>query len=178
MKLSSDVESRVKVQSYGGSPSIEGVAFVELRRFNDDGGSMLELLRFNEPRPAGLEGFEPQQLNYSVVQPGAIKAFHLHRRQTDVWFVPPEDRILMVLVDVRADSASTGVAQRIMLGDGNNRLVRLPPGVAHGCKNLGAAPARILYLTDVLFDPDPARCDEGRLPWDHAGAEIWETPKE
>jgi dTDP-4-dehydrorhamnose 3,5-epimerase len=178
MKLRPEVESRVKVQRYGGSPSIAGVEFVELRRFNDDGGSMLELLRFGEPRPAGLEGFEPLQLNYSVVQPGAIKAFHLHRRQTDVWFVPPEDRILMVLVDVRADSASTGVARRFMLGDGNNRLVRVPPGVAHGCRNLGTAPARILYLTDVLFDPDPERCDEGRLPWDHAGAEIWETPKE
>ena len=75
MKLSSEVEPLVQLQRYGDSPSIDGVALVGLRRFNDDGGSMLELLRINEPRPAGLEGFEPQQLNYSVVQPGAIKAF-------------------------------------------------------------------------------------------------------
>jgi dTDP-4-dehydrorhamnose 3,5-epimerase len=178
MKLSADADSALRVQRYDDSPSIDGVELIELRRFNDDGGSMMELFRFNEPRPAGLKSFEPQQLNYSVVQPGAIKAFHLHRRQTDVWFVPPEDRILMALVDMRAGSESEGVRQRIMLGDGNSRLVRVPPGVAHGCRNLSRTESRILYITDLLFDPDPERCDEGRLPWDFAGAEIWDTVKE
>lgn len=178
MKLTDDAESILRVQRYDGTPSIDGVALVELRRFNDDAGSMLELLRFNEPRPAGLEGFEPQQLNYSVLQPGAVKAFHVHRRQTDVWFVPPEDRVLQVLVDVRAGSPSEGVRQRIMLGDGNSRLVRVPPGVAHGCRNLAMTESRILYLADLLFDPDPESCDEGRLPWDYAGEEIWDIVKE
>jgi len=178
MKLSADADSALRVQRYDDSSSIDGVELIELRRFNDEGGSMMELFRFNEPRPAGLKGFEPQQLNYSVVQPGAIKAFHLHRRQTDVWFVPPEDRILMALVDMRAGSESEGVRQRIMLGDGNSRLVRVPPGVAHGCRNLSRTESRILYITDLLFDPDPEHCDEGRLPWDFAGAEIWDIVKE
>ena len=35
------------------------------------------------------------------MDPGVIKAFHLHRRQTDVWFVPPGDKMLLVLLDVR-----------------------------------------------------------------------------
>ena len=178
MKLTDNADSTLRVQRYGGSPSIAGVALIELRRFNDDGGSMMELFRFNEKRPAGLEDFEPIQLNYSVVQPGAIKAFHLHRRQTDVWFVPPEDRILLALVDVRSGSPSEGVRQRIMLGDGNSRLIRVPPGVAHGCRNLGTTESRILYLADVPFDPDPKRCDEGRLPWDFVGSEIWDIVKE
>ena len=26
-----------------------------------------------------------------------------------------------------------------------------------------------------LLQADPARCDEGRLPWDHFGADIWEV---
>ncbi len=178
MKLIADVDSLMRVQRYDGSPSIDGVAFTELRRFNDDGGAMTELLRFDETRPAGLEGFEPRQLNYSILQPGVIKAFHLHRRQTDVWYVPPEDRILLALVDVRDGSPTVGVKQRLMLGDGRSRLVRVPPGVAHGCRNIGAAEARILYLTDLVFDPDPERCDEGRLPWDFVGAEIWDVAKE
>jgi dTDP-4-dehydrorhamnose 3,5-epimerase len=178
MKLISEVESSLRVQRYGGGETIDGVHLIDLRRFNDDGGSMMELLRFHEPRPAGLEGFEPRQLNYSVLQPGTIKAFHVHRRQTDVWFVPPEDRILLVLVDVRAESPSSKVVRRIVLGDGNASLIRVPPGVAHGCRNLGDRPARIIYLTDHLFDPEPGRCDEGRLPWDHVGAEIWDVTKE
>ncbi len=177
MKLSPDVESKLRVQRYESAPSIEGVELIELRRFNDDGGSMLELFRFHEPRPSGLEGFDPQQLNYSVVQPGAIKAFHVHRKQTDLWFVPPEDRILMALVDVRDGSPSEGVRRRLMLGDGNSRLVRVPPGVAHGCRNLSNTASRIVYLTDAPFDPDPERCDEGRLPWDFLGTEVWEVER-
>ena len=178
MKLTADADSVLRVQRYDGAPSIDGVEVIDLRRFNDDGGSMMELFRFNEPRPGGLQGFEPQQLNYSVVQPGVIKAFHLHRRQTDVWFVPPEDRVLLALVDVRAGSPTEGARQRLILGDGNSRLVRVPPGVAHGCLNLSRTESRILYLTDALFDPDPGHCDEGRLPWDFAGAEIWDIVKE
>ncbi len=51
MKLSADADSVLRVQRYDGSPSIDGVELIELRRFNDDGGSMMELFRFNEPRP-------------------------------------------------------------------------------------------------------------------------------
>jgi dTDP-4-dehydrorhamnose 3,5-epimerase len=128
--------------------------------------------------PSGLAGFEPAQLNYSTLQPGAIKAFHVHRRQTDVWFVPPEDRVLLILVDVREGSPTEGQESRWVLGDGRAALVRIPPGVAHGCRNLGTQLARILYLTDLEFDPDPQRCDEGRLPWDYVGGEVWELPRE
>jgi dTDP-4-dehydrorhamnose 3,5-epimerase len=52
--------------------------------------------------------------------------------------------------------------------------VRIPTGVAHGVRNLGSATGRIIYFVDVPFSPDPALCDEGRLPWDHAGADVWE----
>jgi len=53
--------------------------------------------------------------------------------------------------------------------------LRIPPGVAHGARNLGSAPARIIYFVDVLFSPDPAECDEGRLPWDYAEADVWDV---
>jgi hypothetical protein len=29
----------------------------------------------------------------------------------------------------------------------------------------------------VQFQADPAVCDEGRLPWDFAGADIWDVVK-
>jgi dTDP-4-dehydrorhamnose 3,5-epimerase len=177
MKLTADAERAYRLQDYGAAPTIDGVVTVELRRFNDDGGAMIELLRDGE-HPPELDGFEPRQINYSTLQPGTIKAFHVHREQTDVWFVPPEDRVLAVLVDVRERSASRGARLRRMLGDGRPMLVRIPPGVAHGCRNLGTAPARIVYFTDRLFSPEPARCDEGRLPWDWAGADVWETARD
>lgn len=175
--FSSDAQAAYTVQDYSPRPTIAGVEIVPLRRFNDDGGSMTELGRLEEGRLAGVEGFVCRQVNYSVMDPLAIKAFHLHRRQTDVWYVPPSDKILLVLADVRAGSSSEGCVQRIVLGDGNSRLVRIPPGVAHGARNLRpAGPSVIVYFVDVQFSAD-AECDEGRLPWDHFGAQVWEVER-
>jgi dTDP-4-dehydrorhamnose 3,5-epimerase len=109
--------------------------------------------------------------------PGTIKAYDLHARQTDLWYVPPSDRMLVVLLDVRQGSPTEGARMRLVLGDGTSRLLRIPPGVAHGVRNLAASAGRVVYLTDLQFSPEPASCDEGRLPWDFAGAEVWEVTR-
>jgi len=176
-QFNASAEAAYGVQDYSPSTSIEGLEIHPLRRFNDDGGSMSELARLQDGQLEGVEGFRCRQMNYSVMEPLAIKAFHLHRRQTDVWYVPPSDKILLCVADVRSGSASEGVLQRIVLGDGNSRLVRIPPGVAHGAKNLRpAAPGAIIYFVDVQFSMD-SDCDEGRLPWDHFGPEIWDVER-
>jgi len=175
MELTPDAKRAFHVQAYGPAPSIDGVELIELRRHHDDGGSVTELARLADGRPQALAGFTLRQVNYSEVEPGAIKAFHLHLRQTDVWFVPPGDRMLVVLVDVRKGSRTEGTKLRLMLGDGAARMLRIPPGVAHGVRNLATATGRVVYFTDVHFSPEPAACDEGRLPWDYAGREIWEV---
>ena len=175
MEFTPHAKRAFHVQAYGPAPSIDGVELIELRRHHDDGGSMTELARLADGRPQALAGFTLRQVNYSEVEPGAIKAFHLHLRQTDVWFVPPGDRMLVVLVDVRKGSRTEGTKLRLMLGDGTARMLRIPPGVAHGVRNLATATGRIVYFTDVHFSPEPAACDEGRLPWDYAGREIWEV---
>jgi dTDP-4-dehydrorhamnose 3,5-epimerase len=176
-KFTPEAAAAYGVQDYSAKPMIAGVELVQLRRFNDDGGSMTELGRLQDGVHADLPGFVVRQVNYSVMEPLAIKAFHLHKRQTDVWFVPPSDKILLVLGDVRAGSATQGMVKRIVLGDGNSRLVRIPPGVAHGCRNLRpAAPSLIVYFVDVQFSTG-SDCDEGRLPWDHFGAAVWEVER-
>ena len=138
---------------------------------------MTELARLADGHPQAFAGFVVRQINYSEVEPGAIKAFHLHQRQTDVWYVPPSDRMLMVLLDVRQGGKTEGVRMRFTLGAGTSRLVRIPPGVAHGVRNLASGAGRIIYFTDVHFSAEPSMCDEGRLPWDYAGAEIWEVTR-
>ena len=177
MEFSPEAKRAFKLQSYHPPRPIDGVNIVSLARHHDDGGSLTELLRLSEGRPAGLGDFTVRQINYSEVAPGAIKAFHLHARQTDVWFVPPDDKMLVVLLDVRAHSRSHGAQRRIVLGDGQTRLLRIPPGVAHGVKNLAASRGRIIYLVDVQFSTDPDQTEEGRLPWDFAGADIWDVTR-
>ncbi len=175
MNLGSRAKSVYRLQEYGEKPTIDGVQIVGLRRFNDDGGSMVELLRLSGGAPAGFDALELKQVNYSCLQPGVVKAFHVHRTQTDVWFVRPEDRVLLVLVDVREGSSTENRQLRMMLGDGNAQLVRIPNGVAHGCRNLGTHPASLIYFTDQHFAPAPETCDEGRLPWDFLGREVWDV---
>ncbi len=177
MEFSPDAKRAFHMQTYGGAAAIDGVRVVDLVRHADDGGSMTELARLTEGRVAGLENFTVRQVNYSEMAPGAIKAFHLHARQTDVWYVPPSDRMLVVLLDVRKGSRTEGARQRVMLGNGASRLLLIPPGVAHGVKNLGDAPGRLVYLVDLHFTTEPATCDEGRLPWDFAGAGVWEVTR-
>lgn len=177
MDLTDAAKRAFALQDYSPSPDIDGVQVVELKRFVDDGGSFLELGRLTGGLHAALPGFEVKQINYSEMDPGAIKAFHVHRRQTDVWFVPPGDKMLLVLLDVRQDSRSRNVERRIVLGDGGCRLVRIPPGVAHGVKNLGLERGRIIYFVDTQFSAAPDQCDEGRLPWDFAGPHVWDVTR-
>jgi len=177
MEFSPEAKRAFNLQAYGGASAIEGVRLVELARHADDGGAMTELARLTDGRAAGLGDFTVRQVNYSEMAPGVIKAFHLHTRQTDVWFVPPSDRMLVLLLDVRKGSRTDGARQRLMLGNGTSRLLVIPPGVAHGVRNLGESPGRIIYFPDLHFSPEPATCDEGRLPWDFAGKDVWEMTR-
>jgi dTDP-4-dehydrorhamnose 3,5-epimerase len=160
--------------------AIDGVRVVPLQRFVDHGGSMTELTRLDEGGTfhQGFTDFKVRQINFSTLDPGIVKAFHVHMRQRDVWFVPPEDRVLLVLVDVREGSPTAKRALKVLLGGGRSVLVAIPPGVAHGCKNVGDGAAHLVYMTDVHFSPEPGKTDEHRLPWDIVGAEIWEPAKE
>ncbi|MBL8857070.1 MAG: dTDP-4-dehydrorhamnose 3,5-epimerase family protein [Planctomycetes bacterium] len=176
-QFNKEAEAQYAKQDYSAKKRIEGLEIVELKRFNDDGGAMTELGRLDGGIHKQLPGFTVKQVNYSVLEPLAIKAFHLHKRQTDVWYVPPSDKLLLVLADVRKGSPTEGLVMRFVLGDGNSRLVRIPPGVAHGCKNLRpASPCAIIYFVDVQFSTDD-QCDEGRLPWDHFGEKVWDVER-
>lgn len=177
MEINEQAKAAFSYQDYTAAGRIDGVEILELRRFNDDGGAITELGRLTAGMHGELEGFEAKQINYSEVEPDAVKAYHLHHRQTDVWYVPPHDKLLLVLHDCRQGSSTAGTTMRFVLGDGRNRLVRIPPGVAHGTKNLARSVGRIIYMVDVQFSPEPGECDEGRLPWDFLGAEVWDVVK-
>jgi dTDP-4-dehydrorhamnose 3,5-epimerase len=171
VELGEQYRERFSVQEYRSGPRIDGVELRELRRFEEDGGSFNEVMRVSDGEAEDWPGFAPRQCSHSEVLPGAIKAFHVHRRQTDLWFVPAGSRLLVGLVDVREESATAGAQMRFVAGAGRSHMLLIPPGVAHGCANLGGAASALLYFTDRQFDAsDP---DEGRLPWDLLGAGFW-----
>jgi dTDP-4-dehydrorhamnose 3,5-epimerase len=49
--------------------------------------------------------------------------------------------------------------------------ILIPPGVAHGYKVIGDAPAMLIYVTDRFYNPK----DEGRIPYNHPAIQYdWE----
>ena len=171
--LGPEFQSVVSTQEYTSRPRIEGVQIIDLRLMNDDGGSFAELVRFDEEGCLlAVPQFKVRQSSYSLVLPGAIKAFHLHYNQEDVWFVPPTDRLLIGLIDARKDSPTYNQSMRFVMGGGKAQLLYIPRGVGHGCANIGTEPATILYYVNQHFDLDDP--DERRLPYDMLGTDFWQ----
>jgi dTDP-4-dehydrorhamnose 3,5-epimerase len=76
------------------------------------------------------------------------------------------------LVDCRAGSG--GTRRQVLLSGEEPAVLVIPPGVAHGYR-AGRRGALLLYAADRQFDPDQP--NEGRLPWDYFGRELWEEDR-
>jgi dTDP-4-dehydrorhamnose 3,5-epimerase len=160
-------------QNYSAKKAIEGVRLVPLHPAVDDGGMFTELARLEGGRLAGMDDFTVRQVNYSLMAPGTIKAWHLHLNQEDVWFVPPSFALVVGLWDVRGSSPTAGLTMRLVLGRGRSQLLYIPRGVAHGAANLSTSDAFLIYFVNQQFDPQEP--DEYRLPYDAVGADFWQV---
>jgi dTDP-4-dehydrorhamnose 3,5-epimerase len=172
--LLDEVRGEISAQTYAPRPTIAGVALDEVRVSRSPDGLFAELGRIgDEGQLLGVEGFQPVQWNWSLLEPGAVKAWHLHLDQDDVFIIPPVARLLVGLADLRRDSPTAKGLQRLVLGAGRCDRLLIPRGVAHGVANLGREPQALLYAVNSLFTPDPEKTDELRLRWDRFGAEFW-----
>ena len=175
--LVEEARTRLTRQSYAPRSPIAGVVLSEVAVSRSADGLFAEIARIDGGGAGvqGLEGFRPVQWNWSLLQPGAVKAWHLHLDQEDLFIVPPDSTLLVGLVDLRRDgnSDTRPSPQRLVLGAGHCHRLLIPRGVAHGVANLGTAPQALLYAVNQLFTADRDRTDEWRLPWDHFGTEFW-----
>jgi dTDP-4-dehydrorhamnose 3,5-epimerase len=148
------------------------VQLIDLPLFSDEGGDFCELTRFlADGTLSQLPEYRPAQISYSLMEPGTIKAWHLHRNQDDLWFVPPGDRLLIGLLDTREGSPTHDRSMRLVMGAGKARLLFVPRGVAHGVANLSPRPASVIYFVNQGFDAQQP--DEHRLPHDILGPDFW-----
>jgi dTDP-4-dehydrorhamnose 3,5-epimerase len=146
---------------------IEGVVFKELVTHTDERGFFREIIRVTDV--FFREGFG--QWSHSLMHPGTAKAWHIHQRQTDWWYVGL-GTLKVALYDTRADSPTAGELMEFLMGDHQPaQVVRIPPGVAHGCKAL-TGPTHLFYVTSHTYDPK----DEGRIPHDDPEIDYdWES---
>lgn len=137
-------------------PRIDGVRVKQLRVIPDERGRLMEMLRRDD------ELFlEFGQTYLTTMYPGVTKAWHYHKLQTD-HFVCVRGMIKLALFDEREGSPTKGVVDELFLGEHQQVLVQIPPGVWHGFKNVGEGEAMIVNVSTHPYDHQ--RPDEYRLP--------------
>jgi dTDP-4-dehydrorhamnose 3,5-epimerase len=127
---------------------IDGVTITELSQFSDERGAVLHMLRCNAP-----EFVRFGECYFSEVLPGAIKAWKLHREQTQNLAVPV-GRIRLVIYDDRVASNTRGNLQIEELGRPDSYFrVQIPPGLWYGFACIGNTPALLANCADLPHDP-------------------------
>ena len=84
---------------------------------------------------------------------GVAKAWHIHKVQIDWWYVAC-GLLKVALYDTRDDSATKGQLMEFMMGDGRATCLKIPPGVAHGCRALAALRAEVAGGPGTGFAPE------------------------
>ncbi len=136
---------------------IEGIIIKKLVRHHDARGYFEELIRVTDDMFA--EGFG--QLSHSYMHKGVVKAWHIHKTQVDWWYVA-KGTLHVGLYDKRKGSPTFGVLNEFILGEkGENVVLKIPPGVAHGCKVI-SPDSELFYVTSGTYSID----EEGRIPED------------
>lgn len=144
---------------------IDGVSVTPKRQIHDERGKVMHMLKTTDP-----EFREFGEIYFSCVQPGAIKAWHIHKVMT-LNYAVPHGLIKFVLYDDRAGSPTRGVVQELFLGPENYHLVTVPPMVWNGFKGLGQGPAIVANCATHYHTPDEIdRCDpfDNDIPYDWA----------
>lgn len=126
---------------------IDGVKIKQLKRNADERGFLMEMLRVDD-----AEFYSRYQQSYiSLNYPGVIRAWHYHKKQTDVW-VCPSGMVKAVLYDVREGSPTKGEVQEVFMGENNMVMLRIPVGVYHGYKTVGLTASLLINFPDQLYD--------------------------
>lgn len=142
----------------------DGIAGVRLLRLvrNSDGRGNLTVLGSDTRDP----GFAAPHVYLVTAEPGSLRAWVFHRRQSDrLAFLDGDFRV--VLYDLRPDSATCGRLQVLDVGAANPVQVTIPPLVVHGVQNRGATTAIFVNMPTRAYDP--AAPDKARLRHPHPG---------
>lgn len=147
---------------------IEGVKVKKLRVVPDERGRLMEILRSDD------EFFiKFGQVYMTTVYPGVVKAWHLHRIQTDN-VVTLKGMIKLALYDSRDKSPTKGEVNEFFIGEHNPLLIQIPKEVYHGWKCISESEAVVVNCPTEVYNYE--KPDEYRLPYDTPKIPYnWET---
>lgn len=123
-----------------------------MRAFKDDRGRS-----YND-----LFSGKEQDINCSVLYPNAIKAWHMHERQTDFWACAKGH----LKASVVSGTPEKYVRKDHYLSEGDTLII--PAGLWHGVHNISEQESILLYQITPKYDPENP--DELRVDWKEFGA--------
>jgi dTDP-4-dehydrorhamnose 3,5-epimerase len=139
------------------APRIGGVVVRLAVTQVDDRGELTEILN-----PAwGIDEAPMVYAYQSLIRPGMVKGWIVHRKQEDRLFVSMGFG-RFVLYDARDDSPTCGLIEEAYLSERNRGLIRIPRGVFHAVENVGD--------NDLVFVNCPSR------PYDHQDPDKYRLP--
>ena len=140
---------------------IPGVELIPLRKFEDERGWFMELMRASKlPQPV-------RQSNLSFSRKGVVRGLHYHERGQSDLFACLQGMVRVVVLD-----RETGETFTEDIGDDNPVAVFIPGHHAHGFEAL----TDCLFLYHVTEEYDPADPDEHGVPWnDPRVVDLWST---
>lgn len=127
---------------------IEGVVVVPLKQIPDERGKIMHMLRCDDPY---FKKFG--EIYFSVVYPGVIKGWHIHKKMT-LNYAVISGMIKLVLYDTRENSSTKGELVELFIGEDNYVLVQIPPGITNGFKGIGIKPAIVANCATEPHNPD------------------------
>lgn len=137
---------------------IDGVKMKKLRVIPDERGRLTEMLRSDDDLFIKFG-----QCYMTTTYPGVVKAWHFHKIQTDN-FVVITGMFKVALYDARDGSPTKGEVNEFFLGDHNQQLLQIPPGVYHGWKCISEREGVVVNVSTETYNYDDP--DEYRLPFD------------
>lgn len=127
---------------------IDGVIITPLRQIIDGRGKVMHMLREDSPV---FQRFG--EIYFSCTHPGAIKAWHLHKKIT-LNYAVLHGQLKFVLYDDRADSCTRGEVQELFLSPENYCMVTVPPLIWNGFEGVGCETAIVANCSTFSHDPN------------------------
>lgn len=138
---------------------IDGVQYRLTRPVSHHHGHLTEVFRADW----GVTDLPIVQVNLTVTFPGRVRAWGIHRLTVDRLFAATGS-LCIVCYDGRRGSPTFGSVNEFLLGERNQGLVVIPPGVFHGWKNVGDTEAAIISMPSQQYDHNGP--DRWELMWD------------
>ena len=143
--------------------AIHDLTIVPLRRIPDERGTIMHMLRADDPHFTQFG-----EIYFTTIYEGVVKGWHRHSEMT-LNYACIAGRIKLVVYDERSDSPTSGALVERFLGPDDYSLVVIPPGLWTGFKGMSAPCATVANCASHAHDPSKSeRLDpyDNQIPYD------------